>query len=758
MRIISLICVFCMACGGGDSDSPTTDGSDQDVIQEDTGPTHKSTGARAYIIDSDDDIGQGDYVNARIGDFLIANDHVRFVVRGGKHNFYMQGMQGGGIVDVGPAEDDLIQEIMPLGGFSSLGDSTVTVTKDGEDGSAEITVTATMISIPLIEAFAGDFGAEGTMTVKYRLSDSDTALEVGISTDSLDTVMGGVVMFAGGPLTLSSFDGYMISEGPNISYGFVSETPLNITTLGNVNLALGQEITGDEEWRYWLTVGNGSMSSVLDQILSIRQDPAGTVSGTVDDATAVIGAYNADGELVSRFRPNSNGEFSGKLPVGIITLVAEGKGRETGVSVEVDVIENSDTTDLQLSANKPATLEVTTDMPMRIEMTTTTGGRIVQPISAGTSTIPVTPGQWSITAMRGFEYEIDTLDITLEAGQNESWAPKLERVLDTTGWIASDFHLHSEWSTDSNVPLRDRILACAAEGVEYAVATDHDVVTDYRPFVLESLKGRIVVASGVETSTAKWGHINNWPHTVNPDLPGRGSPVWFGLDFPETMNAVGAGSPGHVVQINHPRRGSSALLDNILFDPEDPDLEQLKMFTFNAIEIYNGGDTEAMELALVDWLTMLKHKLPIAATGVSDSHSIGSYCGHPRTYVQVDDDDPATAKGPDVDNAVLAGRTLATSGPFLTLVKGDNGSVQIKVSGPSWMPVETIQLYEDGVAGTPIDVAAYDGNVVRFDNAVSLENPDAAFVVAVARASASAAPMLRAKVRAVSPALWLKKE
>jgi hypothetical protein len=478
----------------------------------------------------------------------------------------------------------------------------------------------------------------------------------------------------------------------------------------------------------------------------------------VDDPAAVVSAYTAEGVLVSRFRPNADGAFSGKLPVGMITLVAEGAGRQSGASVEVDVIEDGSSDDLKLSANKPGALEITTDMPMRIELSSDTGNRIIQPVSAGESSIPLPPGVWTATALRGFEYEMETAEFTLEAGQTENWAPKLARVVDTSGWIASDFHLHSEWSTDSNVPLRDRILACAAEGIEYAVATDHDVLTDYGPFVLESLKGRIVVANGVETSTAQWGHVNNWPHVLNTDLPGRGSPIWFGLDFPELMEAVGAGTPGHVVQINHPRRGSSALLDNISFDPDDPDPEHLKMFTFNAIEVYNGGDTEAMEEALLDWLTMVKNKLPVAATGVSDSHSISAYCGHPRTYVQVADDDPASAKGPDIDSAVLAGKTLATSGPFLTIEQGDGASVKIKIAGPSWMPIETLQLYEDGKAGTVIDIPPYDGNVVRFDEVLTLENANAEFVVAVARASGSVKPMLRSQVRAVSPVLWLKKE
>ena len=316
-----------------------------------------------------------------------------------------------------------------------------------------------------------------------------------------------------------------------------------------------------------------------------------------------------------------------------------------------------------------------------------------------------------------------------------------------------DFHLHSEWSGDSNVPLRDRVLSCAAEGIEYAVATDHDVITDYGPFVLPSLKDAIRVGIGVETSTLAYGHFNSWPHEMNPNLPGRGSPVWFGLELPDLFAVLGPDVPGRVVQVNHGRGGSS-LFDSVGYDPADPDPEHLAQFTFNAMELINSGGGGYDEL-LLDWFSLLNNGLQVTATGTSDSHSIGALCGNARTYVEVADDNVKTVVLTDINDAVRAGRTLVSAGPFMTMVNVGAGVVHVRVAGPSWMPIETLQLYVDGQPDVTIDIPPYDANTVRFDADVTLDNSAGSWAVAIVTASSTPGPILTKSVRAISPRVTL---
>ncbi len=58
-------------------------------------------------------------------------------------------------------------------------------------------------------------------------------------------------------------------------------------------------------------------------------------------------------------------------------------------------------------------------------------------------------------------------------------------MVDTRGWISADLHVHAVPSLDAPTPLVERVRSLAAAGVEVAVATDHNVVTDYAPAIRE---------------------------------------------------------------------------------------------------------------------------------------------------------------------------------------------------------------------------------------------------------------------------------
>ena len=51
------------------------------------------------------------------------------------------------------------------------------------------------------------------------------------------------------------------------------------------------------------------------------------------------------------------------------------------------------------------------------------------------------------------------------------------------GWVAADLHLHSSPSPDSRVTLAERVGSLVCNGIDFAVATDHNRITDLRPAV-----------------------------------------------------------------------------------------------------------------------------------------------------------------------------------------------------------------------------------------------------------------------------------
>lgn len=153
----------------------------------------------------------------------------------------------------------------------------------------------------------------------------------------------------------------------------------------------------------------------------------------------------------------------------------------------------------------------------------------------GKVTFEVKPGTYDVSMSRGPEYTIQHLPgVTITAGKiNNVGKHTLKRVVDTTGYVSADFHIHSGRSLDSSAPLEGRVRSFSAEGLEVMVSTDHDMNTNYAPTIKTlGLNPFItsIVGTEVTTSVSKppylsnvWGHINAWPSVYDPNLRRSGS-------------------------------------------------------------------------------------------------------------------------------------------------------------------------------------------------------------------------------------------
>src|SRR5690606_2073568 len=111
-------------------------------------------------------------------------------------------------------------------------------------------------------------------------------------------------------------------------------------------------------------------------------------------------------------------------------------------------------------------------------------------------------------------------EVALDGQNGVALRAELERSVETGGWLGCDFHLHSAESHDSSISLDDRVLALLAEGVEFAVPTDHNHVTDYAPYVERSgSEQQLGTTSGVEITTLTWGHFNAYPYPARAEPP-----------------------------------------------------------------------------------------------------------------------------------------------------------------------------------------------------------------------------------------------
>jgi hypothetical protein len=365
----------------------------------------------------------------------------------------------------------------------------------------------------------------------------------------------------------------------------------------------------------------------------------------------------------------------------------------------------------------------------------------------GVASIPLPPGQYEVLVSRGPEYngwpdtfpdmgqavDLSTADQALNA--------TLAHVVDTTGYMSADLHVHAVNSADSSVPNRARVLSYAAEGVDVLVSTDHDVHTDFAPFVSDlGLSSQLATMIGCEVSPFDYGHQQAYP-VVRTDTPNGGAFDWAGGDGPtlrlgQLYDGLRAAFPGVVVQMNHPR-GTMGSLTQLKVDTatgashEDPAAFRMepapdatandtKIFShaFDVIEAMNGP---GVNLAVMnDWMTFLSTGHVKAATAVSDSHFINSYTvGYGRTWVKLGVDDPAQFTSAALATAVKAQNLVAGNGPFLrvTAQKLDSGGtpqgalvepggtlsvdpgvgekvqLSVDVQAPAWMTFDTIEVY-----------------------------------------------------------------
>lgn len=307
--------------------------------------------------------------------------------------------------------------------------------------------------------------------------------------------------------------------------------------------------------------------------------------------------------------------------------------------------------------------------------------------------------QTTVTASHGPEYTVS------EGAPGEGVLTlELKRAVETPGMVGADFHLHARPSGDSRIPLADRVTSCAAEGLEFIVATDHNHATDYGPAIRElKLGDRLGHSMGDEVTThdPRMGHFNAFPVTATVDA---------GKCDPETLLErvkVCAKGP-HVLQVNHPRDGDIGYFNVFKYDSkENRSPDATFHLRFDAIEVFNGiSAMGSLDVVMADWLNLLKHDIRITATGNSDSHVVVMQdAGWPRNYVIVGHDRLPTED--EVVEAVKKHRVMVSSGPIIRVTDEKEANLvgeerpgpvkaRIRVAVAPWMEIEVVRLLEDG--------------------------------------------------------------
>jgi hypothetical protein len=309
----------------------------------------------------------------------------------------------------------------------------------------------------------------------------------------------------------------------------------------------------------------------------------------------------------------------------------------------------------------------------------------------------------------------------------------VDRVIDSTGFVASDFHVHSINSPDAEVSHVERIITMLAEGVDFFTPTDHDILADFSDALTATgAAGLITIATGEEITTFDYGHFNAWPLTIDPSQPNggavdHGGAAPDGEDFPiapyfnysetpadiialaRTMPQPGATT----VQINHIHShfgldgGSGLAIDTGVDPPQsavpaaarrlDPVFTNFFTDTFDALEIWIGDNRDQIYNLLLgetvnsrgsnmaDWFNLINQG--IVRTGVADSDThrrTVTQSGFPRSMVASPEDDPGSLGGliSTLSTNVNDGRVVGTNGPLVRVTAyasstGESGGLEV---------------------------------------------------------------------------------
>ncbi|HEX4451112.1 MAG TPA: CehA/McbA family metallohydrolase [Kofleriaceae bacterium] len=554
-------------------------------------------------------------------------------------------------------------------------------------------------------------------------------------------------------------------------------------------------------------VGKGDVGSIYDAVLQQRGQPNGTFGGRVVDeltqaaiSTATVLVFDSTGaKILDELDTDAGGNFLGHLPPGMYTYLvledtrpdaATDSGGNIAATPQPFVVVAGGQTGAFVQMHAPATIDVEAvdelgrHAPAKIQLIGhnaaiqgTNGnfvdgrnilyslarGERVRPTAFdgsdryvenawwtvdGRLDAPVRPGTYDLVVSRGPEYELFTKTITIAAGSYSAQLVQLQRSFDTPGWIAGDFHVHSQPSTDSGLPISDRVTSCAAEGLEVAVATDHNYITDYSPVIANlQLDQWLLGVPGMELTTFEMGHFIGYPLKVDPGSTRGGEFVWA-KQAPESLftqlRGLAIDPNNSVVTVAHPRQPvlgywSQFYVDAATAEPYTPtgimgvfapygDEFSAANFSFDydAVELITGRRLEDVHTFIAPdplppgpfpdpqpvpgqpvvgadgrpqfpgvvetWMTMLDRGKMITGMGASDSHHmLTDEPGYARTYVFVGDgnDVPGGYTRDEVIAGIRAHHAIATTAPFIAMTVGTHMiGDEFSMSGPVPVAIE----------------------------------------------------------------------
>ncbi|MFT5265689.1 MAG: hypothetical protein ACI8YQ_004445 [Polaribacter sp.] len=399
--------------------------------------------------------------------------------------------------------------------------------------------------------------------------------------------------------------------------------------------------------------------------------------------------------------------------------------------------------------------------------------------ASGTGDFSLPPGKYEFWFGKGMEYSVDVRQVEIYSDSTIFISATLKKEINTDGFVGGDMHLHTVTNSghgDAN--LTERIISCAAEGLDWVVATDHNFLSDYEPYMRDAgLLGLMKTTIGNEVSTPI-GHFNTFPLDANSE------PVESKIKNGNILfeNIRSATKNNVVIQINHPRwviadyfntKGLDVYFGNVAKEKE-------WSWDFDTYEVLNenyqlGWTTAPGNLQSVkrDWFNMMNRGIRKTGVGNSDSHTVvSSIAGVPRSYILSSTDVASDIDEKEIAKNIKTQRVTVACGIFpQIMVDGKNAigetfssenktiQLQLKVQAASWVSCSKAALVKNGVVIQEFDLKR-KGSAVCLDTLITVQPDKDSWYILIAHGDQAMFPMVGKIDRPVKPlgftnAVWI---
>jgi hypothetical protein len=405
----------------------------------------------------------------------------------------------------------------------------------------------------------------------------------------------------------------------------------------------------------------------------------------------------------------------------------------------------------------------------------------------GRFTQPIAPGTYDVLISYGPEYDVAKTRIVTVPGETTPLRATLRRVVQSPGWISTDFHSHSSPSGDNVSSQLGRVLNLICEHIEFAPCTEHNRLDSYVPH-LKALDAEKLMATctGIELTSLPGtiNHQNAFPLIMRPRTQDNGGPE---TDTDPELQikrlALWDNSSDKLVQTNHPDMGE------MFYDKDgdgQPDGGYAGMFAYqDVIEVhpihdvlnfsplrYNTVEDRTTKVrtmrqynnSIFNWLQLLNQGRRLPGVVNTDAHYNFHGSGYIRNYVKCATDDPAQIDTMDIVHASEKGHVILTNGPYLEValydsdtgaaasggerrraIPGDDfslpgglGSLHVRVQCPNWFDIDRVQILLNGRPEKSLNWTrsanpeAFSSDVVKFDRKIPIEFKSDAHVIVIA--------------------------